>query len=642
MKKRAFTLFCSILIATLTKGQCPPPGFPESGNTCFLAPVLCENLDGYCNTINNNNQQQQFQGCGGQFVLNNDEWFAFTAGTTTISIQVTPSNCTSMSNFVGLQAGIYRGCNGPIMDLQCDCAEDPFVLTSTNYVIGQVYYFVIDGCAGDVCDYSIDVIQGSTVGVQPGPPGPISGDSTACGNSVTAYQVQPVFGATQYQWTINPPNAGFFLSGGNSQVQIQWSNTFSGEAEICVKTSNACNSNDTLSCKTVQIKQKPSAHLTGGGVICEGLNNSVDLSVNFSGTGPWGVTPTFNGVPQTPIETSVSPFVFPVTQAGVWKLTGLYETELLCEGEATGIVQVTLDTVRKITIQFCPGETVFVGGQAYTQPGIIRDTLGGGIVNCNSVIDFELIHLPQPFKSDTFHICSGEQLEINGQFYNQPGIYKDTIPGQGCDTLATYVIQSLTPAPSSLSIQCPQNISIIPDPGMVPAIINYNLPTSASDCICPGLNLSLTSGFPSGAGFPNGLTKVCYQVKDSCGQSASCCFDVMVREVQPCDVKVNGCMRYELLSINADQEANLTYRIRVVNNCTNKLIYTAIQLPDGVTALAPPHLSVFTSEGGLEYDVRNPNFTPFYSVRFKTTDDSISNGQSDIFSYTLPAQSDPD
>lgn len=84
--------------------QCPPPGFPDAGNTCVQAPILCENLDGYCNEINNNNVSQNFPGCPG-WTLNNDEWFAFFAGTDSISIQVTPSNCNQGQN-MGLQAGV--------------------------------------------------------------------------------------------------------------------------------------------------------------------------------------------------------------------------------------------------------------------------------------------------------------------------------------------------------------------------------------------------------------------------------------------------------------------------------------------------------------------------------------------------------
>ncbi len=109
-----------------------------------------------------------------------------------------------------------------------------------------------------------------------------------------------------------------------------------------------------------------------------------------------------------------------------------------------------------------------------------------------------------------------------------------------------------------------------------------------------------------------------------------------------CDEKIIGCIKYELLDIALDADKNRTYRIRVTNNCSNKLIHTAFQLPDGVTAMEPPNNSIYVAPSGREYAVRNPNFSPFYSIRFKSDTDSISNGASDIFSYKLPAQSAPD
>ena len=632
--------FCCLQIAS---AQCPPPGFPDSGNTCPEAPILCENLDGYCNTINNNNFPQQFQGCSNQYVLNNDEWFAFTAGTTSITIQVTPSNCSNNGNSAGLQAGIYHGCGGQIMDLQCACSEDPFILTSNNYVVGEVYYFVLDGCFGDVCDYAIDVLAGSTVGVSPGPPSPIVGDSVFCANTSTTFSIDPVFGATTYNWTISPGNVNVSSSTTNNELTINWGNSYLYNApiELCVSVSNACYTNPNVSCKTIKVVQTATAGIIGDATICIGNNSTVDIPVTLSGVPPWQFTPTLNGVPQTPVVTDTFPYILNVNQPGAWNIINFTSSELMCPGDAFGPYNVTLDTVRVITISFCPGESVMAGGQVYTQPGIIRDTLPGSF-SCNALIDFHLVHLPQPTRTETISLCPGQPVVINGQTYTQPGTVSYTIPGPGCDTLVTYHLQAVTPAPSNVTIQCPQNISIIPDPGTVPVEISYDPPTASTDCVCPGVNLELTSGLPSGAGFPNGLTKVCYTATDSCGQSADCCFNVTVRELQPCDVKVNGCIRYELLSINADQDKNQTYRIKVTNNCSNKLIYTAIELPDAVVALTPPHLSVFTSEDGRDYDVRNPNYSPFYSIRYKSTTDSIANGESDIFQYTLPAQSDPD
>ncbi len=117
-------------------------------------------------------------------------------------------------------------------------------------------------------------------------------------------------------------------------------------------------------------------------------------------------------------------------------------------------------------------------------------------------------------------------------------------------------------------------------------------------------------------------------------------FPITIREVQPCDVKENGCMRYELLSITTDPINNLTYRIRVINNCSNKMIYTVIQLPNSVVAKDPDNQSVFTAPSGRQYDVRNPNYSPFYSLRFQSFRWYLQRSV-DIFEYTLPVPSAP-
>ncbi|MDO8366252.1 MAG: YCF48-related protein [Saprospiraceae bacterium] len=110
---------------------------------------------------------------------------------------------------------------------------------------------------------------------------------------------------------------------------------------------------------------------------------------------------------------------------------------------------------------------------------------------------------------------------------------------------------------------------------------------------------------------------------------------------EACDIKVNGCVKYELLTITEDAGKNRTYRIRVTNNCVNKLRYFVVQVPNGLQATSPANNSTYVSDGGKPYLVRNPNFSPFYSLRYSPTTDSIANGQSDIFEYTLPAQAVP-
>lgn len=317
--------------------QCPPAGFPQPGNTCVTAPILCENLDGYCATINNSNTTQNFPGCPG-WQLNNDEWFAFFAGSTTITVVVTPSNCSPGGN-QGLQGGIYAACTSQAMDLQCSCTTNPFTLTSNNYVIGQVYYFVLDGCGGNVCDYSIDVTQGSTVGVPPDAPGPISGNTTVCAGASNTYSISPVYAATNYNWTLTP-NIGTITGNGTNNISVNWGAGASGPVQLCVTASNACYSNTTPSCYDINVTPVPTATLSGSGIICNNGGGTVNLSVAFTGTGPWTFVYTQNGVPQSPITTSDNPYTLTVNQAGNYGLQSVTSTTGNCAGTVSGTAQV--------------------------------------------------------------------------------------------------------------------------------------------------------------------------------------------------------------------------------------------------------------------------------------------------------------
>lgn len=249
--------------------QCPPVGFPEPANNCINAPILCDSLDGYCTTINNSNTAQIFPGCNWPFQLNNDEWFAFIANSTTIEIEVVPSNCTNNGNNQGLQAGIYSNCSGSnssVMDVQCSCTTNTFTLYSDQYVVGQVYYFVVDGCAGDVCDFDVNVLIGSTVGNPPSPPGAINGPTTVCENDVSNYTVNPVTGATQYNWTLTP-SIGFVDTSGTETAAITW-NGGPGTAQLCVDVENLCFSNATNSC--ISIIVNPEAETLLAESVCDG------------------------------------------------------------------------------------------------------------------------------------------------------------------------------------------------------------------------------------------------------------------------------------------------------------------------------------------------------------------------------------
>ncbi len=305
----------------------------------------------------------------------------------------------------------------------------------------------------------------------------------------------------------------------------------------------------------------------------------------------------------------------------------------------------TAPTIQE-TLYLCPGESVVLGGVTYSQPGTVVVGLPTASDDCDTLATYTIEWLPQVSIQDTFRVCPGETVTLQGTVYDQPGVVELVLPGAGddCDTLATYVIQWLSDnQPNTISLSCPADLTVAAASGASTAVIEYDLPFADSDCPCPGLNTTLVSGIASGSEFPPGQTVVCYRADDACGNSATCCFTVNVTsDEEPCDVKTIGCLRFELLGIQQDAAQNRAYRVRVVNNCSAALQFVYLEVPDGVNAYAPANNAIYTAPSGRTYLVRNPNYSPMYSVRFKPQGAGIALGESDVFRYALPPQTDVD
>lgn len=321
-------------------------------------------------------------------------------------------------------------------------------------------------------------------------------------------------------------------------------------------------------------------------------------------------------------------------------------TSLGCILSDTFTINVLTLPTRTETISFCPGESILIDGQTYNQSATVIDTIPSVGTDCDTIVTYLLTLLPQPTYTQIIEFCKGDQVSLNNQIFSEPGIVTFAIPSStgGCDTLATYILQYLLPdSPVQISIACPDNISIEAAPGQSSVNITFDEASATSDCPCPGIKLWQSSGPANSSDFPIGTTPVCFTAADSCNNTNTCCFNVSIQAApEACDIKTIGCVKFELLGISLDGELNRRYTIRLTNNCNNKLIYTAFQIPDGLPALYPSDNSIFTAPSGRTYLVRNPNYTPSYSIRFKSVSDSISNGEYEVFNYQIPAQIAPD
>jgi len=151
-------------------GQCEFSDIP-SGEHCSKAIYLCgSELDNYQGSLRNYLSGPQgwsvmcrpLPGIPGGGAWDNVLWLAFTPCDSTVEILITPTFCTTVTSYSGLQAALYTGCSE---SSEVDCynvnnALNPISLRHTGFVPGKVAYIVLDGQAGSVCNFTINVISG--------------------------------------------------------------------------------------------------------------------------------------------------------------------------------------------------------------------------------------------------------------------------------------------------------------------------------------------------------------------------------------------------------------------------------------------------------------------------------------------------
>lgn len=169
---------------------------PPAGNTCETATPICT-FDGYCGSTSGYTAEYWYSGgsgLGGPLNANgifcgsieNNSFISFIAGGTDVQLEVEVSGGFSCDD--GVQFMMFGTADGSpacqsnsIVSFGCDSPMDPGtnMFNGTGLIPGQEYYLMVDGFAGDVCDYQINAISGVLIEMTAGP------DQTIClGESV--------------------------------------------------------------------------------------------------------------------------------------------------------------------------------------------------------------------------------------------------------------------------------------------------------------------------------------------------------------------------------------------------------------------------------------------------------------------------
>ena len=206
-----------------------------------------------------------------------------------------------------------------------------------NSVSNQVVSYAVTTTAGN-CS-STASIQMTVIPPLAAPIITASGPTTFCtGGSVTL--------------SSNYPTGNTWSTGETSQsITVSATNTITLSI-----TSNGCSSPTSSITVTELNAVFPTASLTGGGTFCQG-QNVTPITVDFTGSGPWTLSYQINGVNQTPITTSISPYNLSQT-AGNYLLTSV--VDLNCsnaENDASAIVINPIPIIDVSPLTICEGAT---------------------------------------------------------------------------------------------------------------------------------------------------------------------------------------------------------------------------------------------------------------------------------------------
>lgn len=331
--------------------------------------------------------------------IENNSWVKFTAASTTASLRVSVGNCW-VGNYPsgGIQMQIFSAVNccsfTPVSDFKE--GSSTFTVNAVGLTVGSDYYLMIDGYAGDICNYTIQALTGVAF------PAIVASPDSICPGG-TSLLTAPA-GASSYSW----------MPGGQSTQTISVS-PGSTITYTCV-VGGVCGYKQTLT-KTIVVKPLPNVLINGGSPVSTCGTQTITLTGSGASTYTWSTGANTSTV-------SVSP-----SGSTGYTLTGKTNG---CTNTAT--TMVTVNPIPNITINgsttICYGQSTVLtsnGGTSYTwSPGGAAGSItvsptsntsynvtGINAQGCTKTVSATVVVNSLPSVSSTsMTVCSGKTATI--------------------------------------------------------------------------------------------------------------------------------------------------------------------------------------------------------------------------------------
>lgn len=542
-----------------------------AADECVNAPLICD-LNGYCGNTSGSytpgNTSALGSFCGS---IENNSWLSFVASSTSASLGFNSSGCQSSGS--GIQAVIYASSNCTSFTEVSNCVSQGSgsgtftISTNVNLVPGQTYYVMIDGFAGNICNYTVTAQAGIALGQQmTGPSQLCPGYNGVLGASSTA---------SSYTWTSSPP--GVYPNTQTISITPTVTTTYT-----LTLGASPCSPAGTTVVKTVTVTNTLNpANITAPNPICMGSNITLSSLTN-GGTYAWTGPNGFTGNTQNPTVNNWSS-----ANNGAYSLVITYGA-----GCATSPASVNLSGTPTPTINISAAPSLTVcNGQSVVLTGTGGTGVNGYTWNWNV--------LQASVSTELCTVIPGIPAVVVGGFTVTPAVPGSTncvnnpLPIPGISTSANATV---TPNQNTQVCTSSQNAAGCAGQSCVNIVVlpaAASLTISPSVTICPAQSATLTvsggsnytwtpaanlSSTSSGTTVATPATTTIYTVSaPGCGGTATATTQVTINSSPPSIGTVDG-----LTAVCANQ-TGVTYS--VANVASANYTWT---VPSGATITSTP------------------------------------------------------
>ncbi len=395
---------------------------PAAADNCEDANVLCslDEVNGYtCKNPDYSNPTGCSPLCPTGGGAHNTAWWAFVTNGGNVCITITFSNCTV--NGTGVQYGIWGDCNcGESIFCDPSC-NGPGTKTACGVLAPcKTYYLFVDGCTGDVCDFTITTSGGGPPMLPPltGIMGPTNLCKGACNVEYMATLAGGNNCEAAFQWTLD----GVELDEYGNKIKLDFPDE--GDFILCATAvignpaSGSICDQEGPKCITIKVRQEKDRK-DGPRFICYELAPITWQGQTISATGEY---------------------------------TQHFTDKNCCEYDSV----VNFVVTEKPT----PPDLFFLGcpGDIYTDPSTKRQ-----VSNCQSPLEIMLPKSTSPYRCDSSYNLYAAFLSLNTRFreYCQGGmVLLETQPiDRTCNVNGYYTegykykwYKKLDPAKTSLGV----------------------------------------------------------------------------------------------------------------------------------------------------------------------------------------------